>query len=96
MVKVKDLAVGLRNVTVEGNIIAKSEPYPVNTKFGEKQMCSATLEDDTGIVTLKLWEKEVNAFNVGDSVKIINPWIQKYKDNLEITKGKFGRIEKKV
>ena len=63
-------------------------------KFGKKgRVCNAILEDESGRITLTLWNDEIESLNVGDKVKLSNGWVSEFRGEKQISTGKFGQIE---
>ena len=93
--KISDLKAGTGNVNVSGEITEKEEARDVITKFGKKlRVASAKLKDDSGEITLSLWNDDADKFAVGDKVKIENGWVSEFKSNPQLSAGKFGKIIK--
>ncbi|MFH1424615.1 MAG: hypothetical protein ABIG20_02930 [archaeon] len=72
-------------------ITAKDEPRAV--RGGTLQVCNCTGEDDTGTITITLWNDDIFGVKVGDTIKITKGWAAVYQDNMQISSGKFGKIE---
>ena len=63
-------------------------------KFGKKgRVCNAILEDESGSITLTLWNEEIESLNAGDKVKLSNGWVSEFRGEKQISTGKFGQIE---
>ncbi|MBU7015074.1 MAG: GNAT family N-acetyltransferase, partial [Theionarchaea archaeon] len=93
MTKVQDLRVGMKNVTIEGEIVEKSEPRPVRSRRGEPlSVSNAALKDDTGRVVLVLWNEQVGWAGVGDRVRIENGYVDSYGGVLQLSVGRIGRL----
>ncbi|RJQ18235.1 hypothetical protein C4573_00755 [Candidatus Woesearchaeota archaeon] len=91
---IKDLHANQGSVEVSGEITDVTEPKSF-TKFGTQgKVASATLKDKTGTVTLTLWNDQVDQFKKGDTVKITNGYVKEWQGELQISTGKFGKIEK--
>ncbi|MBI2665522.1 hypothetical protein HYX12_02805 [Candidatus Woesearchaeota archaeon] len=91
--EIKDLKSNSGNVDIVAQVVDKAKPRSFE-KFGKKgQVCNATLEDETGKVTLTLWNEEVEKVNVGDKIHIQNGWCSEYQGQKQISAGKFGKIE---
>ena len=93
MVKISEVRAGSGNVTVEGEVVAKEEPRDVVSKFGKRlRVCNATLQDDSGSITLSLWNDDIDKINVGDKIQIENGWISEFKQQPQLSAGKYGKI----
>ncbi|VVC01070.1 Single-stranded DNA binding protein Ssb [uncultured archaeon] len=93
MVKISEVRAGAGNVTIEGEIVAKEEPRDVVSKFGKRlRVCSATIQDDSGSMTLSLWNDDIEKVNVGDKVQIADGWVTEFKQQPQISAGKNGKI----
>jgi len=65
---------------------------PRDTRVGQVQQ--ADVEDETGQAVLTLWTADVGKYAIGDTVKITNGWAKTYQDQLQISSGKYGKLEK--
>ena len=91
--KVSELTIGQGSVDVEGTIKEVGE-LRVFSKFGrELRVADAILEDDSGTVKLTLWNEDTEKVSVGDIVHIENGYVGEYQGELQLTSGKFGKIE---
>lgn len=92
--KVNELKAGANNVELEGTITEKSEPRKVVTKYGKMlSVCDAVLSDETGSISISLWEDNANLVSVGDKVKITNGYVSEFRGNPQLSTGKYGKIE---
>jgi len=63
-------------------------------KFGKSgRVCNAKISDETGQVTLTLWNDEIDKVNVGDKIKVSNGWVSEWQGELQLSAGKFGKLE---
>ncbi len=92
--KINELRDGMRKVDVEGNVIEKSDAREVRSRWTNEtyQVADATLEDETGTISLTLWNEQVTQVNVGDRVKIENGYIKSFRDVLQLNSGKYGTL----
>jgi len=91
--KISELKAGTGNATVEGEIVAKEEPREVVTRFGKRtRVANATLKDDSGEITLSLWGDDIDKVQVGQKVKVDNGYVSEFKGTLQISAGKYGKI----
>ena len=92
--KISDLKAGATNVDLEATVVEKQEPREVITKYGKRlNVANATLKDDSGSISISLWEKDINTINVGDKVKVTNGYVGEFKGNPQLSTGKYGKIE---
>jgi len=52
------------------------------------------LQDDSGVITLTLWNEQADEFQVGDNVKVSNGYVNEWQGEKQLTAGKFGKLEK--
>ncbi|MBU3958193.1 MAG: DNA-binding protein [Nanoarchaeota archaeon] len=89
--KISDLKEGTGKVSLEAKIVSKEEPRQVSTKFGETQVANATIEDDTGRFKLSLWGADAD-IPEGSKISIENGFVSSYREELQLSAGKFGKI----
>ncbi len=84
----------MRKVDVEANVIEKSDAREVRSRYTNEtyRVADATVEDETGTITLTLWNEQVEQVNVGDRVKIENGYIKSFRDVLQLNSGKYGSL----
>jgi replication factor A1 len=81
-----------QNATIEATITAISAVRDVTTARGPAQVADATLQDDTGTITLTLWGDDTKRFSVGQKIKITDGWVRDYRGKLQISAGRSGKI----
>ncbi len=92
--KINELKGGVGNVEIEATVVDKQPPRTVVTKYGKQlTVTSATIKDDTGSITLSLWEKDINSIDVGDKIRVTNGYVSEYKGQPQLSAGKYGKIE---
>ncbi len=92
--KISELKAGASSVEIEATVVEKSEPREVVTKYGKRlNVARATLKDDSGSITISLWEKDIDSIGVGDKIKITNGYVSEYKGTPQLSTGKYGKIE---
>lgn len=90
---VKDLEARQGNVNLTLEIIGKEDIREFE-KFGKKgRVCNATAKDATGTIKLTLWNEDCDRVNEGDTVKIENGWVGEWQGELQLSTGKFGKLE---
>ncbi len=90
---IKDLQARQGNVNLTMDIIEKGDVREFE-KFGKKgRVCNAVGKDETGTVKLTLWNDDIDKVNSGDKVKIENGWVGEWQGELQLSTGKFGKLE---
>ena len=93
--KVADLKRGSFEGSVEGEITELEEPKKITTKFGKQlTVANGVLKDDSGEIKLALWNEDTAKFVNGDKVRITNGWVSEFQDELKVSSGRNGTIEK--
>jgi len=87
--RIAELKANMNGVQVKGRIARKTEPGPIETRFGSALFCTAVLEDETGSIKLNLY-RDQTAVKVGDMVRIQNGFTNAYG---ELNIGKRGKVE---
>jgi replication factor A1 len=82
---------GKVDVTVD--ITEMSDARTFN-KFGkEGRVCNAKIKDESGEMTLSLWNEQIDMVDVGDKIHITNGYVNEYQGERQLTAGRFGKIE---
>lgn len=81
------------NATIEATITAISTPRDVTTSRGPSRVADATLQDETGTVSLTLWGGDIEKYAVGQKIRITDGWVKDYRGKLQVSMGRSGRIE---
>ena len=89
--KVKDLADKSAVDEITLKIVEKEEPRDV--RGGSLKVCNLQGEDDTGKVTITLWNDDIDKVNQGDTIRIVKGRASVYNDQMQISPGKFGTLE---
>ena len=84
----------MRKVDLEAQVVDKSEPREVRSRYTNEtyRVADATIEDETGTITLTLWNEQVDQVNMGDRVKIENGYIKSFRGELQLNSGKYGSL----
>lgn len=91
--EIKDLKPNTGNVDLVLEVVEKEEPRTFE-KFGKVgKVCNAKVKDETGEIKLTLWNEDIDNVNAGDKIHLENGWCSEYRDELQISAGKFGKIE---
>jgi len=90
--KIEQLKDGVAD-NIVGKIIELSEPKEIMTKFGTQvTLTNAVLEDETGTIKLSLWGKDSEGIKQGSMVKIDKAFVKTFREELQLSKGKGGKV----
>ncbi len=93
--KIKDLNPNAKRVNVLAKVVHKSEPKEIHTRYGEtKHVTEAVVGDETGVITMSLWEDQANLINEGETIYVDNGYISLVRGHLRLNVGKYGSIKK--
>ena len=91
--EIKDLKPNAGNVDLVLEVVDKEEPRTFE-KFGKSgSVCNVKVKDATGAVKMTLWNEDIEKVKVGDKIHIQNGWCSEFRDELQISSGKFGKID---
>ena len=91
--KIADIRPGMSNIAIEAKVVDKGEVREVQTRYGPRSVADFTLEDDTGQISLSLWEKQINSVAIGDTVSIDGGYSTQFRDKLQLNIPKNGKLE---
>ena len=91
--KISDIKEGDNEINIEAEVTEKSYAREVRSRYGRVLMVAdATLKDETGIITLTLWNDQISQVMVGNKVKIENGYAKSFRNVLQLSTGKNGTI----
>src|SRR3989338_10827410 len=90
---IKDLQPRQGKVELTATVAEKGEPRTINTASFSGTVANAKLQDETGSIKFTLWNDQVGQVNVGDTVKISNGYVSEYQGEMQLSTGKFGKME---
>ncbi|MFH0922683.1 MAG: OB-fold nucleic acid binding domain-containing protein [Candidatus Micrarchaeota archaeon] len=91
--KISELTPGTGNVDLEVEVIGVEAPREINKNGRNLRVANVTLKDDSGTMTLVLWNDNIDKVSEGARVKITNGYVNTWQDKPQLTLGKFGAIE---
>lgn len=91
--KIDEIKRGMSNITLQAKVIDISERREVQTRYGKRSVADALLEDDTGQISLSLWEDKIDAIAVGDTINITGAFTTEFRDKLQLNVPRTGKIE---
>jgi replication factor A1 len=91
--KIAELAKGMSGVSLQAKVIDISEKREVQTRYGRRTVADVLLEDDSGQITLSLWEDKIDAVSVGDTLNITGAFVTEFKQKMQLNVPRTGKIE---
>lgn len=90
--KISELNAGMNDVNVKAKVAKVSQPRSVQTKYGPNTVADATLEDNSGSITMTLWGKQISSLKEGDSIEVKGAYVKEWNGELQLGVGKTGEI----
>ncbi|MFH1779944.1 MAG: OB-fold nucleic acid binding domain-containing protein [Candidatus Micrarchaeota archaeon] len=91
--KIKDLTPNTGNVDLEADVVSVEEPREINKMGRTITVANVTISDDSGTITLVLWNENIEKVSEGAKLKITNGYVNTWRDQPQLTLGKFGKLE---
>ncbi len=93
--KVQDLRPRNKVETIELTIVEKGEPRSYTSREGlTGKVCDAKGRDTDGdTVTVTLWNEDIDRVDVNDRISITNGWVSEWQGNLQLSAGRYGKLE---
>lgn len=93
--KISELRVGMKKVNVKAKVIEIPPRRLVQTMWGGRSYVSnAKISDETGSITLSLWNNQISRFNIGDEVEIVNGVVTNFAGKLQLRLRKNSHLSK--
>ena len=90
---IKDLEVRQGNVDIVVEVVELGEVREFQ-KFGKTlRVATAKVKDESGEISLSLWNEQVEMLKPGDKVHITNGYVNEFQGEKQLTTGKFGKLE---
>lgn len=91
-IKAKDVRKDMSNISIKGKIISIEEEKRINTINGEARIARAIIEDETGRITITLWNEQIKRARIGSMVEVQRAYVVSYKGNISLNVPKNGKI----
>ena len=97
--RIGDLKSGMNRINIKARVIEIPKPKSVFTRFGNfATVTNAKVTDETGIIQLPLWNKQIDTVSVGDLIRVENARVVTFRGERQLRVGRGGQlsvIEKK-
>ena len=91
--KISELRTGMKGVEVRAEVIKIPSAKLVNTIWGIQALVSnIKIADETGSISLCLWNNQIDTVHVGDEVEITNCKVTKFAEEPQLRIGRKGTI----
>jgi replication factor A1 len=91
--KIENLRAGMKQINLRAKVIEVPEPNKVFTRSGlEAYVSNALISDETGTIRMSLWNRQINTISKGDTIKIQNGTVTRFRGNLQLRIGKSGGL----
>ena len=85
----------MSSVNIKVTVSNISKPKQITTGKGiEHEILEVKVKDETGTMTLVLWDEKVIPLKEGDILRIENGFVTSFKGERRINVGKYGEIAK--
>lgn len=91
--KVSDLKPRMGKVDIELEVVEIGEVRSFQKMGNSGRVATATAKDDTGEVKLSLWNDEIDLVKKGIKIKISNGYVNEFQGEMQLSAGKFGKME---
>jgi len=86
---IRDLRVGMRQVNLRAKVLEIPRSRLVVTRFGNyASVAHALIADETGTVKLCLWNEQINAIAIGDTIQLQNARMSTFRGEKQLSIGK--------
>jgi len=94
-VKIASLTPRSRGVNLVAKVVEKPPERAVSSQYdqSEHKLVETLVADETGAVTLVLWDDNIDKVNEGDVMRINNGFIKVFRGRMQLNLGRFGSIE---
>lgn len=90
--KISDLKEGTTNVEIVAEVVGLDQPREIS-KYGKTlRVANALLRDDSGTISLVLWNENIDKVSEGNTVRVENGYVGSFQNKLQLTLGKFGKL----
>lgn len=91
--QIRDLKCGMKRINLKAKVIEIPKPKSVITRFGGfSKVANASIADETGIIRLPLWNKQMEMVSVGDFIRVENARVVTYKGERQLRISRGGQL----
>jgi ribosomal protein S18 acetylase RimI-like enzyme len=92
--KISELTPEMRGVKIEAKILEISEPREVRSRTtGEPlRVAEALIADETGTITLTLWNDQIRQVKIDDKIRINNGYVTSFRGQKQLNVGRYDPL----
>jgi ssDNA-binding replication factor A large subunit len=91
--RIGDLKSGMNRINLKARILEIPKPRSVITRFGGfATVTNASIADETGIIQLPLWNKQIDAVSVGDLIRVENARVVTFRGERQLRVSRCGQL----
>ena len=92
--KVSDLTPNHNRVNLKVKVVRIGETKEIPSRYGpSKKVTEAVVGDETGVITMSLWEDQIDGIHEGDVLVVNNGYISLVQGHMRLNVGKYGSKE---
>jgi len=91
--RIRDLKSGMKRIDLKARVIEIPKPRSVITRFGNfATVANVSVKDETGIIQIPLWNKQIDAVSVGDTIQVENARVVNFRGERQLMVGRGGQL----
>jgi len=91
--RIGDLKSGMNRINLKARVLEIPKPRSVITRFGGfAKVTNASIADETGIIQLSLWNKQIDAVSVGDLIRVENARVVAFRGERQLRVSRGGQL----
>lgn len=93
--KIGNLTPYSRGVNIVAKVVSKSDVKTVGSKFDQRQhqLAEYLIADETGAISLVLWDENIEKVGEGDVIKVTNAFVKVFRGKMQLNVGRYGNLE---
>ncbi len=93
--KVNELSSMSRRVELVIKVVEKGDMREVTSRRNNAtyKVCDALVGDDSGVISMTLWNEDINKVQVGKTYKLSNGYVSVFRNKMQLNTGKYGTLE---
>jgi len=91
--RIGDLKSGMTQINLKARVLEIPKPISIITRFGGfATVTNASIADETGIIQLPLWNKQIDAVSVGDLIRVENARVVTFRGERQLRVSRSGQL----